>query len=216
MDQAPLGNKAPSLGGYAPQIWCPACRGLLQKPLALTSGHVFTECMVVEGTCKCVGNSGDFVFYSLSRYQNPWRNKSFPWWLHQGWIEWKISSLPVCEWDGFQGGEGASPGSPTEGSKPIETYWDVVELLGGGGECWSLWKWKYCFSFGPDAWVTVESCLFLVCRNVYKDLLDSWHDQSHAMFYCDWKYTHKMYICHQSEIICLYFPTDWLKWRWRW
>ena len=50
MDQVPLGNKTPR-PGYARQIWCPACRGLLQYPLSLTSGHVLTECMVVEGTC---------------------------------------------------------------------------------------------------------------------------------------------------------------------
>jgi len=49
MDQVPLGNKTPR-PGYARQIWCPACRGLLQYPLSLTSGHVLTECMVVEGT----------------------------------------------------------------------------------------------------------------------------------------------------------------------
>ena len=64
MDQVPIGNKAPRLG-YARQIWCPACRGLLVNPLALTSGHVLLECMVVEGTL--IGNSS---FYNLSRYKN--------------------------------------------------------------------------------------------------------------------------------------------------
>ena len=49
MDQVPLGNKTPR-PGYARQIWCPACKGLLENPLALTSGHVLLECMVVEGT----------------------------------------------------------------------------------------------------------------------------------------------------------------------
>ena len=49
MDQVPLGNKAPR-PGYARQVWCPACRGLLDVPLALTSGHVLLECMAVEGT----------------------------------------------------------------------------------------------------------------------------------------------------------------------
>ena len=49
MDQVPLGNKAPR-PGYARQIWCPACRGLLEHPLLLTSGHVLLECMVVEGS----------------------------------------------------------------------------------------------------------------------------------------------------------------------
>ena len=49
MDQVPLGNKAPR-PGYARQFWCPACRGLLDVPLALTSGHVLLECMAVEGT----------------------------------------------------------------------------------------------------------------------------------------------------------------------
>ena len=48
MDQAPIGNKAPR-PGFARQIWCPACRGLLDEPLALTSGHVLLDCMVVEG-----------------------------------------------------------------------------------------------------------------------------------------------------------------------
>ena len=52
MDQVPLGNKTPR-PGYGRQIWCPACRGLLQYPLALTSGHVLLECMVVEGTSAC-------------------------------------------------------------------------------------------------------------------------------------------------------------------
>ena len=55
MDQAPIGNKAPR-PGYARQIWCPACRGLVANPLPLTSGHVLTECMVVEGAS--IGNSG--------------------------------------------------------------------------------------------------------------------------------------------------------------
>ena len=48
MDQVPLGNKTPRTG-YARQVWCPACRGLLENPEALSSGHVLLECMVVEG-----------------------------------------------------------------------------------------------------------------------------------------------------------------------
>ena len=75
MDQVPIGNKAPRLG-YARQIWCPACRGLLVNPLALTSGHVLLECMVVEGTL--IGNSS---FYNLSRYKNSWRDQVFPRWV---------------------------------------------------------------------------------------------------------------------------------------
>ena len=49
MDQAPLGNKTPRQG-FSRQIWCPACRGLLDTPLALSSGHVLLECMAVEGS----------------------------------------------------------------------------------------------------------------------------------------------------------------------
>ena len=48
MDQAPIGNKAPR-PGFARQMWCPACRGLLEHPLPLTSGHVLLDCMVIEG-----------------------------------------------------------------------------------------------------------------------------------------------------------------------
>lgn len=67
MDQAPLGNKAPRLG-YARQIWCPACRGLLENPLALTSGHVLLECMVVEGTCIVIMEVVMSILYNLPRY----------------------------------------------------------------------------------------------------------------------------------------------------
>lgn len=49
MDQVPLGHKRPRLG-MARLIHCPACRGLVEFPIALTSGHVFHECMAVEGT----------------------------------------------------------------------------------------------------------------------------------------------------------------------
>ena len=51
MDQVPLGHKAPR-PGYARQFWCPTCRGLLENPLALSTGHVLLECLAVEGTCK--------------------------------------------------------------------------------------------------------------------------------------------------------------------
>ena len=64
MDQPPLGNKAPRLG-YARQIWCPGCRGLLENPLALMSGHVLLECIVIEGTCVKAEVS---VLYNLPRY----------------------------------------------------------------------------------------------------------------------------------------------------
>ena len=36
-------------------IHCPACRGLLTSPLALSSSHVLFECMAVEGTRMRVG-----------------------------------------------------------------------------------------------------------------------------------------------------------------
>ena len=49
MDQVPIGNKAPR-PGYARKFWCPACCGILENPLALTSGHVLLECVAVEGT----------------------------------------------------------------------------------------------------------------------------------------------------------------------
>ena len=67
MDQVPLGNKAPR-PGYASQIWCPACRGLLENPMALTSGHVLLECMVVEGTCIEETMHMAPILYYLSRY----------------------------------------------------------------------------------------------------------------------------------------------------
>ena len=51
MDQVPLGNKAPR-PGFARQFWCPACKGLLVNPLALSSVHVLLECVAVEGICK--------------------------------------------------------------------------------------------------------------------------------------------------------------------
>ena len=60
MDQVPLGNKAPR-PGFARQFWCPACKGLLVHPLALSSGHVLLECVAVEGTGK-----GNFFNYFLS------------------------------------------------------------------------------------------------------------------------------------------------------
>ena len=53
MDQVPIGNKAPR-PGYARQFWCPACRGFLETPLALSSGHVLLECVAVEGTSQNV------------------------------------------------------------------------------------------------------------------------------------------------------------------
>ena len=70
MDQVPIGNKAPR-PGHARQFWCPACRGLLENPLALTSGHVLLECMAVEGTCKEVFLLLLPLLYNLLRYTNP-------------------------------------------------------------------------------------------------------------------------------------------------
>ena len=49
MDQVHLGNKRPRLG-MARLVHCPACRGILETPLALTSGHVLLNCIAVEGT----------------------------------------------------------------------------------------------------------------------------------------------------------------------
>ena len=54
MDQVPLGHKSPRQG-MARLIHCPACRGLLTSPLALSSSHVLFECMAVEGTRMRVG-----------------------------------------------------------------------------------------------------------------------------------------------------------------
>ena len=48
MDQVPLGHKRPLLG-MARLIHCPADRGLVETPFALSSGHVFHDCMAVEG-----------------------------------------------------------------------------------------------------------------------------------------------------------------------
>ena len=66
MDQVPLGNKMPR-PGYARQFWCPACKGLLENPLALSTGHVLLECMAVEGTCSV--NSFSFLAYSGTRFR---------------------------------------------------------------------------------------------------------------------------------------------------
>ena len=66
MDQVPLGNKMPR-PGYARQFWCPACKGLLENPLALSTGHVLLECMAVEGTCSV--NSFSFLTYSGTRFR---------------------------------------------------------------------------------------------------------------------------------------------------
>ena len=48
MDQVHLGNKRPRLG-MAKLVHCPAYRGILETPLALSSGHVLLDCMAVEG-----------------------------------------------------------------------------------------------------------------------------------------------------------------------
>ena len=66
MDQVPLGNKMPR-PGYARQFWCPACKGLLENPLALSTGHVLMECMAVEGTYSV--NSFSFLAYSGTRFR---------------------------------------------------------------------------------------------------------------------------------------------------
>ena len=49
MDQVPLGNKRPRLG-MARLVHCPACRGILETPIDLSSGHVLVNCIAVEGT----------------------------------------------------------------------------------------------------------------------------------------------------------------------
>ena len=48
MDQVPLGNKRPRLG-MARLVHCPACRGIMETPVALSSGHVLLNCIAVEG-----------------------------------------------------------------------------------------------------------------------------------------------------------------------
>ena len=79
---------------------------------------------------------GDF-FYQLSRYKNPRRSPGFPQWMCWGWKEWEDCPLSLCEWDGLQGCEIVSPGSPAERSKPLKTHGHVVEHVGGrGGERW--------------------------------------------------------------------------------
>ena len=66
MDQVPLGNKVPR-PGFARQLWCPACRGFVETPIALTSGHVLLECMAVEGTWPEFFETLVFIFYSGTR-----------------------------------------------------------------------------------------------------------------------------------------------------
>ena len=135
MDQVPLGNKAPR-PGCARQIWCPACKGLLENPVALTSGHVLLECMVVEGTHEKVLWPSFHFLLKLSRYTNPWRNQSFPGEVFLGWQKWKICSLFVRPGVGCRGVEDTSDRAPAEGCMPVKTHWHVVEHVGRrGGEC---------------------------------------------------------------------------------
>ena len=86
MDQVPLGNKMPR-PGYARQFWCPACKGLLENPLALSTGHVLLECMAVEGTrfregirlfldeCAAAGRSEKTAHYLYVNGFDPKRSK---------------------------------------------------------------------------------------------------------------------------------------------
>ena len=55
MDQVPLGNKRPRLG-MARLVHCPACRGILETPLPLSSGHVLLDCIAVEGISYTLPN----------------------------------------------------------------------------------------------------------------------------------------------------------------
>ena len=55
MDQVPLGNKRPRLG-MARLVHCPACRGILETPLLLSSGHVLLNCIAVEGISYTLPN----------------------------------------------------------------------------------------------------------------------------------------------------------------
>ena len=55
MDQVPLGNKRPRLG-MARLVHCPACRGILETPVALSSGHVLLNCIAVEGISYTLPN----------------------------------------------------------------------------------------------------------------------------------------------------------------
>ena len=191
MDQVPLGNKTPR-PGYARQIWCPACCGLLQYPLALNSGHVLVESMVVEGICFSFWR----IFYQLSRYENPRRSPGFPQWMCWGWKEWEDCPLSLCEWDGLQGCEIVSPGSPAERSKPLKTHGHVVEHVGGrGGERWlksfcnlemftSIWtiydeKLHWLLPFG-NCKVFHTS---LVCRVVLKVVSDSYPPRVEFQWY---------------------------------
>lgn len=58
MDQPPLGHKEP-LPGRGRLLWCPACRGLLESPVPLTSRHVLEDCMAVEA-CRIREGVRDF------------------------------------------------------------------------------------------------------------------------------------------------------------
>ena len=48
LDQVPLGHKRPRLG-MARLVHCPACSGILETPLALSTRHVLLDCIAVEG-----------------------------------------------------------------------------------------------------------------------------------------------------------------------
>ena len=134
MDQPPLGNKAPRLG-YARQIWCPGCRGLLENPLALMSGHVLLEWIVIEGTCvKAVVS----VLYNLPRYTHTWGDQSIHWQVFQSWKEWDICPPPVRQWHGCSGDQNSSWTSQKTRNKPCKTHWYMAKHMGrggGGGDC---------------------------------------------------------------------------------
>ena len=48
LDQVPLGHKRPRLG-MARLVHCPACSGILETPLTLSTKHVHLDCIAVEG-----------------------------------------------------------------------------------------------------------------------------------------------------------------------
>ena len=135
-------------------------------------------------------------FYQLSRYKNPRRSPGFPQWMCWGWKEWEDCPLSLCEWDGLQGCEIVSPGSPAERSKPLKTHGHVVEHVGGrGGERWlksfckvekftSIWtiydeKLHWLLPFG-NCKVFHTS---LVCRVVLKVVSDSYPPRVEFQWY---------------------------------
>ena len=92
MDQVPIGNKAPR-PGYARQLWCPACRGILETPLALTSGHVLLECMVVEGICSESFQPLLTVFLLFAQVHESVNASDLSW--MSVWLREEVKSLPT-------------------------------------------------------------------------------------------------------------------------